>query len=223
MGLEVHACVVNSDDPYYNLYYGKAARPPSYFTLEREQPEVGRVIRFDSFSKIVSSGIRLGWVSGPERILASMTQHTMAVNLQPSSLSQTLVLKILRTWGHEGFVAHLSRLAEFYRGKRDVFEDAMQRHLAGLAEWTKPEAGMFFWFKLLLNDSEGAEQDSEDIIRTKALEKGVLALPGKVFHPSGRETAYVRAAFSLLPPSDVDEALRRLREVLLEERKVREQ
>lgn len=69
----------------------------------------------------------------------------MAVNLQPSSLSQVLTLKILRTWGYEGFKAHTERVSEFYREKRDVFEAAMQKHLAGLAEWTKPEAGMFFW------------------------------------------------------------------------------
>ncbi len=52
-------------------------------------------------------------------------------------------------------------------------------------------------FKLNLGDA--AEGDSEAVIRTKALEKGVLALPGTVFHPGGRKTAYVRASFSLLP------------------------
>lgn len=71
-------------------------------------------------------------------------------------------------------------------------------------------------FKLNLGDA--AEGDSEAVIRTKALEKGVLALPGTVFHPGGRKTAYVRASFSLLPEDQVEEALRRLREVILEAR-----
>lgn len=65
---------------------------------------------------------------------------------------------------------------------------------------------------------DGSEGDSESLVRTKALEKGVLALPGTVFLPSGRKTAYVRASFSLLDGSDVDEALRRLREVVIEAR-----
>lgn len=64
-----------TDDPYYYLYYGAAPRAPSYFTLERDQPETGRVIRFDSFSKILSSGIRVGFVSGPEAIVAAMDMH----------------------------------------------------------------------------------------------------------------------------------------------------
>lgn len=69
----------------------------------------------------------------------------MAVNLQASSFSQMIALKVLSTWGYDGFTAHAVRVADFYRAKRDVFEAAMQRHLAGLAEWTTPEAGMFFW------------------------------------------------------------------------------
>ena len=65
------------------------------------------------------------------------------------------------------------------------------------------------------SDAGEAEGDSEAVIRTKALENGVLALPGTVFHPSGRKTTYVRASFSLLPEDQVEEALRRLREVIL--------
>lgn len=63
------------DDPYYYLYFGKAARPPSYFKLELDEPEVGRVIRFDSFSKILSAGMRMGFVSGPKPILDVIDLH----------------------------------------------------------------------------------------------------------------------------------------------------
>lgn len=72
-------------------------------------------------------------------------------------------------------------------------------------------------FKLLLSEQDGAG-DSESIIRTKALERGVLALPGTAFLPNGRKTAYVRAAFSLTGEEEVNEAIRRLREVILEDR-----
>ncbi|KAG9077321.1 hypothetical protein FRC06_008982 [Ceratobasidium sp. 370] len=82
-----------------------------------------------------------------------------------------------------------------------------------LAEWVKPEAGLFFWFKLNLPPSKG---DSFQLIRTEALAKGVLAVPGTTFYPSGRKSAYVRAAFSVLEEEEVDEALRRLAEVVKE-------
>jgi aspartate/methionine/tyrosine aminotransferase len=62
-----------ADDPYYYLYYGKEPRYPSYFALERtELPQVGRVLRFDSFSKILSAGMRIGFASGPEALLKSI-------------------------------------------------------------------------------------------------------------------------------------------------------
>lgn len=64
----------------------------------------------------------------------------------------------------------------------------------------------------------GEDGDSASVIRTKAFEGGVLALPGAVFLPNGTRTAYVRASFSLLEEGQVNEALRRLRTVMLRER-----
>ena len=63
------------DDPYYYLYFGEAARPPSYFKLEQEMPEIGRVVRFDSLSKILSAGIRIGFACGPEPIMTVIDMH----------------------------------------------------------------------------------------------------------------------------------------------------
>jgi len=110
-------------------------------------------------------------------------------------------------------------ISAFYRQKRDAFERALRTHLDGLAEWDTPEAGMFMWFKLLIADKPGEEGDSLDLVRNKAFENGVLALPGTVFLPDGRKTAYVRASFSLLSEEDVNEGLRRLRITILEARK----
>ncbi|KAI9439543.1 pyridoxal phosphate-dependent transferase [Lactarius indigo] len=211
-----HNILILEDDPYYFMYFGTRPRIPSYFTLEAQTGDrsVGRVLRFDSFSKVISAGIRIGFVTGPTPLLDAMDRHTATANLQASSFCQAVVVTLLRSWGRDGFLAHTRKVADFYRAKRDVFEAAMERHLHGLAEWNTPEAGMFFWFKLLL----GKDGDSESIIRTKAFRGGVLALPGTVFFPNGERTAYVRASFSLLEEEQVDEALRRLRVVLLSER-----
>ena len=76
-------------------------------------------------------------------------------------------------------------------------------------------------FKLILNDPSKPptrEEDSEEVIGTKALEHNVLALPGTSFLPAGGKTAYVRASFSLLEKDNVEEALRRLKDTILEAR-----
>ncbi|KAG8756584.1 hypothetical protein FRC14_002926 [Serendipita sp. 396] len=219
-----HNFIVMEDDPYYYLYFGQIPRPPSYFELEGQQSmetgtPVGRILRFDSFSKILSAGLRLGLVTGPKPLVDAINVHTASANLQPSSTSQAIAFALLNSWGYDTFFAHTRLVSEFYRKKREVFTLALDRHLQGLAEWTIPEAGMFFWIKLHLPPSnESAEGDSESLIRDKALEAGVLALPGKSFFVNSRKTPYVRTAFSLLDEKDVDEALRRLAAVIKEAR-----
>ncbi|KAF9021921.1 PLP-dependent transferase [Hymenopellis radicata] len=208
--------LILEDDPYYFLYYGTGPRYPSYFTLELEEAEVGRVIRFDSLSKVLSAGIRIGYASGPDVIILAMDRHTSTANLQTASLTQVIISSLLRSWGYDQFLAHTEYVADFYRRKRDTFEQAMHRHLTGLAEWVSPEAGMFFWFKLLVGPP--GEEDSESVIRSRAFEKGVIALPGMAFHPNGRKTGYVRASFSTVEDVDIDEAVKRLRDAILDAR-----
>ncbi len=77
-----------TDDPYYYLYFGDAPRPPSYFELERDQPEVGRVVRFDSLSKVLSSGMRIGFISAPQPIIDAVVLHVSNTDLAPSSAPQ---------------------------------------------------------------------------------------------------------------------------------------
>ena len=106
---------------------------------------MGNVLRFDSFSKILSAGIRLGFVTGPEPLLRTIDMHTATANLQVSSLTQVVAYSLLNSWGYDGFKKHTEEVSTLYRAKRDVFEDAMNKHLKGLVEWASPEAGMFFW------------------------------------------------------------------------------
>lgn len=66
------------DDPYYYLYYGTAARVPSYFALETEH-DTRRVLRFDSMSKILSSGMRIGFVTGPNILVNAINQSVSII------------------------------------------------------------------------------------------------------------------------------------------------
>jgi len=196
-----HDFMILEDDPYFYLYFGDAPRAPSYFSLDETR---SRVLRFDSLSKVLSAGIRIGWMTGPPVLLEVIEMHTEISNLQTSTLTQAIVHKLLVQWGIEGFLRHTEKVAAFYRRKRDVFESAMKKHLSGVAEWSPPQAGMFYWFKI--------SDDSEAFVRARAFEEGVLALPGTAFIPEkGAKTGYVRAAFSIPTDAEVDEALRRFR------------
>lgn len=215
--------LILEDDPYYFIYYGDKPKPPSYFRLEKEiLGEVGRVLRFDSFSKVMSAGFRLGWLTGPEPILNKIEAHSMTNVVQASSLSQIVALRLLKEWGIGGFLKHAEHAAAFYKRRRDVMQSALLKHLTGLAEWTVPEAAMFFWLHLKLPKSVDMQNvqvdgDSTTFIKSKAIDRGVLALPGATSYVDGRQTAHVRVAFSILSDEDTEEAIKRLAALLREE------
>jgi DNA-binding transcriptional MocR family regulator len=106
----------------------------------------GRVLRFDSLSKILSAGLRLGWVTGPKELVDRIIMHTMVTNLQASGVPQAMAATLLNQWGLEGFFKHIDSVGEFYREKRDVFLECAERRLKGYAEWTVPQAGRVYLY-----------------------------------------------------------------------------
>lgn len=190
---------------------------PSYFELETQVfPRGGHVVRFDSFSKLLSAGIRLGFATGPKDILHAIDVATAGANLHTSALSQAVAHRLLLHWGTEGFLGHARSVAAFYRERRDAFEAMAREHLAGLADWVSPVAGMFLWIDL----SPAGIKDSYQLIRNEALAKGVLAVPGAAFYPSGRASAHVRVSFSVIDlDTEAPEGFRRLAEAIRSKRK----
>ncbi|KAF7341513.1 Aminotran-1-2 domain-containing protein [Mycena venus] len=211
--------LILEDDAYAFLYYGpEGQQARSYFALEPEvNGEMGRVVRFDSFSKVLSSGMRLGYMTASPRLSTVVNMITSNTNLQPSTLTQVMAHTLLSRWGPDGFLAHCTGVAAFYRTRRDAFERVARKHLTGLAEWTSPVAGMFLYIKLLVHP-DGRDADSYEIVLGKAVAKGVLAVPGTAFMPLGGPSPFVRVSFSQIEEDKADKACRRLREAILEAR-----
>ncbi|KAJ3303347.1 hypothetical protein HDV03_003996 [Kappamyces sp. JEL0829] len=195
--------LILEDDPYYYLQYDQPLEQ-SYFSMDRD----GRVLRFDSFSKVLSAGARLGFVTGPPALIERMVMHQMSTTLNASGLSQLLLWEFLKTKGVQGFLEHTRAVASLYKERRDLFIGYLTKHLAGKAEWHTPTAGMFCWIKLK------NVQDSSELIATKAVQAGVLLVPGKEFYPNARTTSFLRASFSYSSPQDMEEGVRRLASLL---------
>lgn len=202
-----HNLIVLEDDPYAFLQFGKPA--PSFLSLDTD----GRVLRFDSFSKVLSSGLRIGWATGHPALLNRIQLHSQVSSLHTSGISQMLVAKLLEQWGAAGWASHVSSVQSLYRERRDKFAALLDQHLGDHAEWTVPEAGMFFWLRI-----KGID-DTNALITQKAVEKKVLLLPGQVFSPTDDKSPYVRASFSVATDEAMEEALRRFAALLEEERK----
>ncbi|CAO3646212.1 unnamed protein product [Cunninghamella echinulata] len=199
--------IIVEDLAYYYLQFDEK-RTKSFFSMDVD----GRVLCCESMSKIISSGLRLGYLSGPTELLDRINMHSMTTNLQPSGLSQLVAYELLNKWGHQGFFQHVRQVADFYLQKRDLFIDSLETYMKGRAEWVTPSAGMFVWLKLKNITS------SYDLIMNKALKKRVVAIPGNAFLPiTDGHSPYVRVSFSNVSKEEMDEALRRLAQVLDEE------
>ncbi|XP_061566816.1 kynurenine/alpha-aminoadipate aminotransferase, mitochondrial isoform X3 [Cololabis saira] len=192
--------LIIEDDPYYFLQFEKPWAP-TFLSMDVD----GRIVRTDSFSKILSSGLRIGFVTGPKPLVDRLVLHIQASTMHTSTFTQLMVSQLLHSWGQEGFLQHIDSVIEFYRKQRDAMISSADKWLRDVAEWHTPSAGMFLWMKL-----KGVA-DTQQLIMEKALEKEVLLVPGGVFMINSSEPCpYVRAAFSLSTPEQIDEAFRRL-------------
>ncbi|XP_038611258.1 kynurenine/alpha-aminoadipate aminotransferase, mitochondrial isoform X2 [Tachyglossus aculeatus] len=198
--------LIIEDDPYYFLQFSKPWAP-TFLSMDVD----GRVIRTDSFSKILSSGLRIGFITGPKPLIDRVVLHIQVSTMHTSTFTQLLIAQLLQQWGEEGFLEHVDRVIAFYRKQRDAMLASADKWLQGLAEWHSPAAGMFLWIKIK------DVPDTQQLIMEKALKKEVLLVPGSAFNiDSSDPSSYVRASFSLSSPEQMDLAFQRLAELIKE-------
>lgn len=196
------------DDPYYFLTFSHQAELPSLQSLDTE----GRVLRLDSFSKVLSAGMRVGYLSGPRPLVDRVMMHVACSSLHASTFSQAIIHRFLTERGADGYRSHCRSVAEFYEKRCCAMVKAAEKHLGGLAEWNKPSGGMFLWIKLL------GVRDSRKMMEGKALEKMVMLAPGCYFMcDESKPTPYLRASFSWASEEEMDEGFRRLADMIKEE------
>lgn len=240
---EKHDLCILEDEPYYFLQMEDyvsghihtatetshstflRALIPSYLSMDTS----GRVLRLDSFSKIIAPGTRVGWITGPTQLVDRFFRHCEISTQSPSGISQIVLYKLLEdTWGHVGFLGWLLYIRAEYTRRRDIIVAACERYLpAQVASWNAPQAGMFHWIKIdwrhhpKAGEGEGvvALQKVETAIFERAISKGVLCTLGSWFRAEkGTDTdIFLRTTFAAAPADRVGEAIRRLGEALREE------
>lgn len=196
--------LILEDDPYYFVNF-LDRQPKSFLSLDTD----GRVIRLDSFSKILSAGLRVGTVTAHGDIAKAITMHITCTTLHASSLSQALVYKLLSTWGPEKFEEHLKEVQNFYRQKRDMMVSLVEKHLTGLAEWSIPQGGMFMWIRVTSVDNVF------DLVMDKLIANGVLVVPGHAFnYDSNAPDQHLRLSYSYASLEKVDKGLSIIAELI---------
>ena len=190
-----HGCLIIEDDPYGQLRFeGEDICP--IFAMHKEN-----TIYLSTFSKTLSPGLRLGWIVGPEKIIARLVQAKQGCDLHSSSLIQFLAYDICS----RGLVrAHVRHIRQVYRERRDVMLRCMEENFPKGVTWTRPQGGLFLWVRM------PEDVDAEDVLKI-ALEEKVAFVPGRAFYPGGNDgRCCMRLNFSYSKPEIIEEGIKRL-------------
>jgi len=191
--------LILEDDPYQLIRLDGSPPPPTIQSMDTE----GRVLRLDSFSKIFTPGLRIGYASGPPEIVRQFVLFKQSANLHTSMFIQALLQKYMSVAGHEAFHAHIRENCAFYRDNRDAMIGAAREFLPDGVGYNVPNEGMFIWFNL----PEGC--DARRMIDEQCEDLKVLLTPGSAFSTRGGLRSAMRASFSMISPEEIREGIRR--------------
>lgn len=192
------------DDPYGELRYSGEALPAllHYEAAARGTNTVeGSVIYAGTMSKILTPGLRVGWVIAAEAVIDKMVQAKQATDLHTGTLNQFISYEMVRD---EAFLAaHIAELRHVYKERRDLMLRLLDAHFPAEARWTRPDGGLFIMVTL----PDGL--DATEVLK-QAVEHKVAFVPGADFFigDGGRNT--FRLNFSNARPERIEAGITRL-------------
>lgn len=177
--------VIIDDDPYHFLMFPSAAGlPTTFLQLDVES----RVIRLESFSKIMAPGLRMGYAIGPPTVIDLLSKAAETSFVQTSGMAMSMVTELVfTTWGFEGWCKWLEGVGKEYGERFSWFKEAFNaevnpKYAHMLAE---PIAGMFVWIQVDVekrrNKSQSVAQFMDTLFLTAVQSHHVVVVPGKLF------------------------------------------
>jgi 2-aminoadipate transaminase len=158
-------------------------------------------------SKILSPGVRVGWLVAPRPVLAKLILGKQSADLCSSSLAQHFVAAYFRAGDWRPYVDSLRNL---YRRRRDVMLDALAEHLPAQARWTRPQGGLFIWVTL-------PDYIDTTNLLARALAANVAFVPGQAAFVDGRGANSMRLNFSSSSDEELREGVRRIGAIVAEQ------
>lgn len=197
---KANAILILEDNPYGLLRFDDDVFRP----LRADNPD--DVIYTGSFSKIFGPGLRIGWALVPAHLQRKFYLASEAVILCPPTLNQMLLSAYLREYDWK---AQIDTYRALYKERCEALLAALEQHMPDGVSWTRPAGGFFVWLTM----PDGI--DTYPLLE-KAIEAGVVFIPGAAFSPSDEPSHNLRLAFSAVSGEEIAEGVRRLAPVLQE-------
>jgi GntR family transcriptional regulator of abcA and norABC len=181
------------DDPYSLTGYNNRSEQ----TLKSMDSE-GIVLYISSLSKIIASGLRIGWISGPQLVIDRLTDAKHQIDFGHSIFSQRIATSLLTS---QHFDEHITFLKTGLIAKRDLIMDSLKRELKDEISFSSPTGGVHLWCKI----NEGKLNDR--ILFKEALKQKMVFTPGTTL---GSQEQYFRLTFSSVDNHMINEGIQRL-------------
>jgi DNA-binding transcriptional MocR family regulator len=184
------------EDATYSELYFHEKQPTPLFSLDNRN----KVIKLGTFSKIISTGIRVGWIQAHESIIQACSQTRFDMGNSP------LIHRALSLYlSNDLLDDHVNEMRQIYRQKMEFFTENLINNCEPYVEFQKPTGGFFLWVSI-----KGVTNKE---LRKAASDDGVMFPSGSLFYIEKDEnkwTSHVRMAFSKSSLEELKEATERL-------------
>jgi len=197
--------LVIEDDPYGDLYFGEAP-PPSILALTKEVPGSREwVAHCGSMSKVLSPGLRVGWLIAQPELLAKATMCKQFSDAHTSTFAQATAAQYLKSGRMPDT---LRNVRQKYGERASVMAESLRKELGDAIAFTAPQGGLFFWARLTAPGANAGE------FAKRAIEQNVAFVPGAPFFAKDADQATLRLSFATAGVDKIQEGIARLAKAL---------
>jgi DNA-binding transcriptional MocR family regulator len=161
--------------------------------------EEARAIYCGTFSKVLSPGLRVGWIVAAKPLIRRLVLIKQASDLNSATINQMVMHKLAET----AYAGRAAAARALYRRRRDAMLAALTRHMPQGVTWTRPDGGLFVWVRLP-EDVDGGR------LLDRAVREGVAFVPGSAFYFDGRGRNRMRLSYSLASEAQIEDGIARL-------------
>ncbi|MFN7154276.1 MAG: PLP-dependent aminotransferase family protein [Acidovorax sp.] len=199
-----HNTLIVEDDPYGDLYFGEAP-PPSLLNLSATVPGSRELlVHCGSLSKVLSPGLRVGWMIAPAELLGKATMCKQFSDAHTSTFAQATAAQYLKAGR---MPATLANVRKVYAERAQAMGDALRKELGDAIEFVQPQGGLFVWARLT---GAGGKVADGNVLAKRAIEKGVAFVPGTPFFCANPDHATFRLSFATADVDKIREGVARL-------------
>ena len=190
--------ILIEDNPYEEIYFSSE----NYTPIKKHVGDRG--ILLGTFSKMVSPGLRIGWVVAQKEVISKLLLTKEAADLHTNQLSQRIVHQFLLD---NDLQSHLKFVREVYKKQKDCMITNIKKHFPENVKINNPQGGMFLWIKL----PDGF--NSRDVLLKSQAEK-VVFVPGDIFYVDKIEENSMRLNFSNSSEEEIEVGIARLGKII---------